>query len=165
MYEDEDLIRAFDKARQALEKYYINNPSDGAAVSASPVERSLSIAVRDAQTAIAMNPRALAQMRCFMVDFKGKGSEGAARDSDVEDVAAMVRRVGGSLASSVESWLKKQPGKLTDRGGGEGGWYFGVHCTPDEAWRLSRDGREMFAKAIKSNLLEINITAWSMSHA
>lgn len=164
MYEDEELIDAFGKARLALHQYYSKSPTPGAATN-DPVERQLSQAVDDAQTAIARHPRAFAQMRCFMVDFKGKSTEGAVRAGDVEDVGAMVRRVGGSLASAVEMWLRTQPGKLTDRGGGEGGWYFGVHCTADEAWRLSRDGRTLFAKAMKANLLEINIIAWSMTRA
>jgi hypothetical protein len=163
MYEDEELIDAFGKARLALDQYY--NLKAGAAFTDDPIERELSQAVDEAQTAIAQHPRAFAQMRCFMVDFKGKIAEGCARESDVEDVAAMVRRVGGSLAAAVETWLRTQPGKLTDRGGGEAGWYFGVHCTPDEAWRLARDGRMLFAKAIKANLLEINILAWSMTRA
>jgi hypothetical protein len=162
MYEDEELIDAFEKARLALDQYYtiVDSPCES-----TPRERQLSQAVEDAQVAIAHNPRALSQMRCFMVDFKGKSAEGKAHSSDVEDVAAMVRRVGGSLAAAVETWLRTQPGQLTDRGGGETGWYFGVHCTPDEAWRLSRDGRTLFAKALKAGLLEINITAWSMTRA
>lgn len=164
MYEDEELIDAFGKARLALDQYYSNNPQQGPQT-LDPVEQQLSQAVEDAQIAIARHPRAFAQMRCFMVDFKGKSAEGAVREGDVEDVAAMVRRVGGSLASAVEMWLRTQPGKLTDRGGGEGGWYFGVHCTPDEAWRLARDGRTLFSKAMRANLLEIKITAWSMTRA
>lgn len=163
MYEDEELIDAFGKARLALDQYYAKNPRP--AGMNDPIELELSKAVEDAQVAIARNPRAFAQMRCLMVDFKGRVSEGSAREADVEDVASMVRRVGGSLASAVEMWLRTQPGKLTDRGGGESGWYFGVHCTPDEAWRLARDGRSLFAKAIKANLLEINIIPWSMTRA
>lgn len=108
-----------------------------------------------------MNTDQMNACRCFMVDFVGKGG-GEVSIADVSNISDMIDRVGGSLASEVKKFLAEQRAHVTEGGGGVDGWHLGVYCTPGEAWLLFRNGRDRFAKALRSGILSISIIPWSI---
>ena len=108
-----------------------------------------------------MNTDPLNACKCFMVDFVGSEG-GSVTLSDGYDVAGMIDRVGGSLSVEVRKFLAEEKLIISESGGGEAGWHFGVHCSPGEAWLLANRGVDRFMKAIQSGLLNIRINPWSI---
>lgn len=112
-------------------------------------------------TEIARRPRLLADLHCFMVDFVGT-ADGEAQTTDVNDLPAMMDRLGGGLYRNVRGWLIDKGWNIADAGGGAGRWHLGVHCTPSEAWLLGMAANARFVIPITNNLLQIHIIAWNI---
>lgn len=117
-----------------------------------------------------MNTDPLNACRCFMVEFVGTGAvELPVADvnrvlvgAEVDHLQSMIDRGGGALAAEVRKFLAENKATISEVGGGVTGWLLGVHCSPGEAWLLVRGGRDRFAKALRSGILDIRISPWSI---
>jgi hypothetical protein len=66
----------------------------------------------------------------------------------------------GGLQKSVIDFVKLHGFKITDSGGGCGGWHIGVPCNESTARRLCTMIYTQFSKAIKAGLLRVDRHFW-----
>ena len=135
--------------------------------------RELDSDVKQAADEVLGHPDAFDRVRCWMVDAVGKNdlspsdekmetvieemTEDAAQENTTHEY---VERFGANLAANVRKVMKQF--RLTDSGGGCGGWHLGCHCTEAEARLLCQRLYYRFGKAIKAGHLKVVRHHWSI---
>lgn len=152
------------KLQKELQKELLNEPATEADVP-ELTERICSIQdnLDSAQSFIASSGQ-IQHFKSFIVEFFGSGGVEFMTMSEAVELSegASPAKKLPTLYSAVESWLIESGTPITERGYGLASWHLGAHCTPGEAWLLSKGARKQFSKAIKAGLLTVQIQPWSM---
>jgi hypothetical protein len=117
----------------------------------------------------AANPALFPHMKCWMVDVAGK-SEAAPLDKDPTAVADQLQALmdsgeafaarHGSLMYTTRHLIESMNLKITDSGGGLGGWDLGVSCDDEEARKLCAALHLRFHSAISVGLMTVRRRFW-----
>ena len=120
---------------------------------------------------LASYPHIRPHLWCWMVDVHGTESNLCSEEAFEEglhmlhesDKAGFAARAGGSLGQLlVHDFISRELGmRITDTGGGCGGWHIGTPCDQVEMESLTASLHAKFAKAIAAGLLEVRVKFWN----
>jgi hypothetical protein len=106
---------------------------------------------------------------CWMVDVHGTESnlcddEAFGEGIDLlqeNDGDGFASRAGGAMMQQVRRYITEELGmRITDSGGGCGGWHLGTPCGEAEMQTLTAALHGRFAKAVAAGLISVQVKFW-----
>jgi len=111
----------------------------------------------------AADPELRSHMTPWMMDFHGSQEPTWVKEGRLpteQEANLLLRGVAMDLAEVIHEWLNSHGFRVSDSGGGRGGWDLGVLCDDLEAVRLSALVQSELRRYIDAGLLNVQLKFW-----
>lgn len=127
--------------------------------------RQAEVATKQFEKELMTYPELFDELKIWMVDVVGESND----KCNAEDIFTAFKKTGDmheavanhdNICVLVRSYLTEKRFKITDSGGGCGGWHLGVPCTEPESRKMIRLMRRDFAEFFEAGVLKMKRMFW-----